>query len=91
VVAGVQGGEHPEAAAATGAGVGARMEKLTVSDAMIRDVLTANADDDIAAAARLLVEHRIHRLPVVEGGTLVGIVTSLDLVGLIADARLRGD
>jgi CBS domain-containing protein len=41
---------------------------------------------DVAAT---LLARRVHRLPVVDGGRLVGIVTSMDLVRLIAEERVR--
>jgi CBS domain-containing protein len=33
-------------------------------------------------------DERIHRLLVMQGDTLVGIVTALDIVGAVADTRL---
>jgi CBS domain-containing protein len=74
---------------ATGARVGARMDSLTVADAMTRKVLTVEADLPVTEVASLLMERRIHRVPVTENGALVGIITSLDLVQLIAAGRFR--
>lgn len=68
--------------------VGARLEKLRVRDAMVRDVLSVAPDASLAAAARLMVERRVHRLLVVEGGRLAGLVSALDLVALVASGRL---
>ncbi|RLF11470.1 MAG: hypothetical protein DRJ69_01860, partial [Thermoprotei archaeon] len=47
---------------------------------MTRDPLTVAPEDSIIDAARLLVERSIRRLPVVEGGNLVGIITVADIV-----------
>ena len=47
---------------------------------MTRDPLTVTPEDSIIDAAKLLVEHNIRRLPVVEGEDLVGIVTVADIV-----------
>jgi len=47
---------------------------------MTRDPLTVSPDDLVVDAARLLVEHNIRRLPVVEGEDLVGIITVADIV-----------
>ncbi|MDJ0846830.1 MAG: CBS domain-containing protein [Myxococcota bacterium] len=69
--------------------VGRRMESLCVKDVMIGELLSVSPDDSVFEVARLLVEHRIHRLPVAEGGRLVGIITSLDFVGLFADDQVR--
>ena len=45
--------------------------------------------DPLQEVARCLVGHRIHRLPVVDAGRLVGILTSLDLVRLFAEGRAK--
>ena len=64
--------------------IGKRMEHLCVRDVMIRDVVTVPPDLPVAKAAQLMLERRIHRLPVVENGKLVGIVSSLDFTRLVA-------
>jgi CBS domain-containing protein len=56
---------------------------------MTRDPLTISPSSDLQTAARLLLEHRIRRLPVVEDGRLVGLVTIADVVGAIADLNLE--
>ena len=43
-------------------------------------VVTVGADDDVWRAAQLMLEHDIKRLPVIEQGRLVGIVTRHDLL-----------
>lgn len=72
-----------------GRSVGARLEHLVVRDVMTRATITATPEQSLTDVARTLVEHRIHRLPVVEGERLVGIVTSLDLVRLFAEGRAK--
>ena len=44
-----------------------------------RPIITGDADMEIAEAVALMVQNRIRRLPVTEGGDLVGIVTIDDL------------
>ena len=44
-----------------------------------------DADAPVQHIAELLVRHHIHRVPVVTEGKLVGIVSSLDLVALLAE------
>lgn len=52
-----------------------------VGDLMTRDPIVVRADAPLAAAARLLDEHRITGLPVVDAaGALVGVVSQTDLV-----------
>ena len=64
--------------------IGKRMEQLCVRDVMIRDVVTVPPDLSVVKAAQLMMERRIHRLPVVEDGKLVGIVSSLDFTRIVA-------
>lgn len=51
-----------------------------VGDIMQPDVITTHPLDPVGEAARLLAEHRIGCLPVVQAGDLVGIVTETDLL-----------
>ncbi len=56
-----------------------------VSAVMSRNPLTADPSDPVEDAARTMREKKIGCLPVVEGGSVVGIVTGLDLL----DALMR--
>jgi CBS domain-containing protein len=78
-----------ESVAQIGARIGARIEDMTVRDVMCKNVLTANPDQTLDEIARLMVDHGVHRLPVTENARLLGIVTTLDLMRLIADGRLE--
>jgi CBS domain-containing protein len=52
----------------------------SVADMMTADPLTVAPDTDVHDAAKLIAEHRHNRLPVVEHGRLVGVVTRLDVL-----------
>jgi CBS domain-containing protein len=52
----------------------------TVADMMTADPTTVTPETDLHEAARLIAEHRHNRLPVVEHGRLVGVVTRLDVL-----------
>jgi CBS domain-containing protein len=65
-----------------------RMIKLRVRDVMTPAPRTAQPSDPIEVVARLMISGGFHRVPVVESERLVGIVSSLDLVRLIADGAL---
>jgi CBS domain-containing protein len=67
--------------------VAARLRQLRVKDAMTEDVISVAPDSQVAEAARTMAERRIHRLLVLEGERLVGLVSSLDLMRLIGDGR----
>jgi acetoin utilization protein AcuB len=56
------------------------LERMSISDVMTRDVVSARPDDPIEVAADRMRERRIGCLPVVEGGELVGIITSSDVM-----------
>ncbi len=62
-----------------------RLAQRTVSDAMTTEVITVRADAGVPEVARLLREHRVHRVLVVEDHRLAGIISSFDLVGLLAE------
>jgi CBS domain-containing protein len=65
--------------------IGQRVQRLRVRDVMIKDVVTISPDCAIELAADCFVKRHIHRLPVVEDGRLVGIVSTLDLARLMAE------
>jgi CBS domain-containing protein len=54
------------------------------ADMMTRDPDTVDPDTSVRDAARLIHETGHNRLPVVEDGRLVGIVTRLDVLGALA-------
>jgi CBS domain-containing protein len=66
--------------------INALLAKLTVGQIMSRTVITVDPDRPVAEAARLMVEHKIGALPVVESGRLAGIVTESDFVRAVAAA-----
>jgi len=51
-----------------------------VKDIMSKPLVTGTPHMDIEAAVRLMFKHKIKKLPVVENGQLVGLVTLTDLV-----------
>ena len=52
---------------------------VTVEDIATRELVTIGADQDFAEAARLMEEHGLDRLLVVEGERLVGIISEADI------------
>ncbi len=51
--------------------------------------VTISPDADIRDAARLLVTHRIRRLPVVENNKLIGLLSVADLIHAIAQLKIK--
>ena len=61
------------------------LHKLTVGGVMTTSVIVVNPDRPIAEAARIMLDHKIGALPVVEDGRLVGIITESDFVRAMAE------
>jgi CBS domain-containing protein len=55
-----------------------------VEDMMTPDPVTVDADADVREAARLMSRHRKNRLPVVEHGRYVGMVSRADVLEALA-------
>jgi len=56
---------------------------LTAGDAMTTPAITISAEAPIAEAAGTMTRSRVNRLPVVEGETLVGVISRADVVRAI--------
>ncbi|CAL9662016.1 Hypoxic response protein 1 [Streptomyces sp. enrichment culture] len=59
-------------------------EETTVAGACSEDLVTVGPDDDLDLAVRLMREHAVRRIPVVDGGRPVGIVS-------LGDAAMERD
>lgn len=57
-----------------------KASKVVVSKVMTSPVLTVSPNTDIAEASRMMVRNKIRRLPVVQKGKLVGIITTSDIM-----------
>jgi CBS domain-containing protein len=57
-----------------------KLEAHTVGEAMTSPAVTVDAEANVSAAARLMLEAGVSRLPVLRNGDLSGIVTRADLV-----------
>lgn len=62
-----------------------KMDDLQVLEIMKGDVVTIEKDKDIYTAARLMNKKDVHRLPIVEGNKLVGIISKADIVEALAE------
>jgi len=56
------------------------LHSIAVKNVMTEQVLTTTPDTAVSDAARLMLEHKVGCLPVLEGGALVGILTEGDFV-----------
>ncbi len=55
------------------------MARVSVEEAMTREVITVEPDATISEAVNLMFEKRVGALPVVEGKRVVGILTNSDI------------
>ncbi len=60
------------------------LSRLRVRDVMSKSVIIVDPDRPVAEAARIMIDHKIGALPVVEGERLTGIVTETDFVRALA-------
>ncbi|MBO4552562.1 MAG: CBS domain-containing protein [Candidatus Methanomethylophilaceae archaeon] len=56
---------------------------------MKKDIITVSPDASISDVAKIFVEKRIHRIPVVDKGRLVGIITPTDLLDEVKDRKSK--
>ena len=63
-------------------------EGLRVSDIMSTEVTSVNEETPVSEIALLLTERKIKRVPVVQDGKLVGIVSRADIVHAVAQGHL---
>jgi CBS domain-containing protein len=61
-----------------------KLAARTAGEAMSSPPVTIRPSRPLAQAAAMMLEHRVNRLPVVEGGRLVGLVTRSDMVRAFA-------
>lgn len=55
-----------------------QMDTTPINTCMTREVVSIGPETDMVHATRLLLEYRFGCLPVVDAGTLVGVVTKID-------------
>jgi CBS domain-containing protein len=60
-----------------------------VADVMTRDVITAKPDTPLGDIAAMLERNRIKRVPIVEGGKLVGLVSRGNILQALASATKK--
>lgn len=58
----------------------AKAEARTAGDSMSSPAITIEPDASVQTAATLMIAHKVNRLPVIEDGKLVGIVTRADVI-----------
>jgi CBS domain-containing protein len=55
----------------------------TVSDIMSKSVISVSSETSVEIVVHMLTDHRIRRVPVVDGDRLVGIVSRADIIRMM--------
>jgi CBS domain-containing protein len=66
-----------------------RVEKMlgtTVGDCMTPNPVTATPDTPVSQIAALMAKQKVHTIPVLAGGKIVGVIGKMDLVRAMAGA-----
>ncbi|MEN0007094.1 MAG: CBS domain-containing protein [Bacteroidota bacterium] len=69
----------------------ARLRAYNAEDIMTLGLATINPKSRINVALEIFMENRFHAIPVVEGGELVGIVTTHDIIKAIATQKVTAE
>lgn len=64
----------------TGEKVYDRLRRARVSEVMTREIVAARAEDTIQRIAQLMTQKKVNRIPITDGGKLIGIVGRADIV-----------
>ena len=67
--------------------VGIAFDKISVKEIMCKNLISVSPSERIVHARRQMIESHIGRLPVVDDETLVGMVTSKDLMRAFIEFR----
>lgn len=66
-------------------------QTTSVGEVCSGDLITLGPDDDVTAALRLMREHGVRRLPVLDNGIPVGLVSIGDLALWLDEGSVLGD
>jgi CBS domain-containing protein len=58
---------------------------LTAADAMTEPALSVSPTDSFVEAAKLMVDHKVRHLPVIENGTVIGMLSDRDIRTVAGD------
>ncbi len=62
----------------------ARMQAITAQDLMHGDVVSIDADASLSQVAALMAENKVHHLPVIDDGAVVGLISGVDVIRALA-------
>ena len=62
------------------------LDKVTVEMIMVKTFVSVSPATTIERAANIMQQNRVHALPIIQAGELVGIVTTTDVLGVLLQA-----
>ena len=65
------------------------MKTVVVKEVMVSEVFTISSEADIEEAGKVMLEQKIGCLPVIEGDSLVGLITETDILRYYVDSKER--
>ncbi|GAA0318197.1 CBS domain-containing protein [Streptomyces polychromogenes] len=69
-------------------GAGKDPATCTAGELAQGEAVTIGADDDAGEILRTMSQHKVRRLPVIDGHTLVGVVAQADVARALPDAQV---
>jgi CBS domain-containing protein len=63
-------------------------QQAKAGDLSTGDPVTVGADDDISVALRTMADHKVRRLPVIDGHDLVGIISQADVARNLPEEKI---
>jgi CBS domain-containing protein len=67
------------------------LAKVTIDEIMTHDVVTVQAAANIRDAAKIMLEHDVSGLPVLDGAAMVGMITESDIFRALIEAPEEAD
>lgn len=61
---------------------GKRFREILLKEAMTSDLITAGQDDNVGDIMAIMVRNNIRHLPVMENGSVIGMLSIRDVIGL---------
>ncbi|MEZ5614009.1 MAG: CBS domain-containing protein [Rhodocyclaceae bacterium] len=66
---------------------GAAWGDMAISDVMVREPMTAGPNMEVDELRRFMVEHHMRYLPVMDGGTLMGVISFHDVARAVLEEQ----
>lgn len=66
---------------------GAEWQSVPISEAMTRDPVTGTPEMEVDALRRLMVDRHMRYLPIMEGGTLLGVISFHDVAKAVLEEQ----